>query len=213
MNHQGIFKKKMKLFICYETNIITEQPFIGIESGFCFVGNFDYEYQKSLPKFKKNNFKAYGLPYEDLPIKKYLGIGIKPDENISNNEENVLTSEDEAITLINILDKPDICDVVWFKIHTSLSAIPKGYRFYGYDITYIPGIHGAFSIINDCMFICKWHGCDEDGTVFLQHYTRLNENGLFNTVIEAIDYMKYYLSFDWSERGEFCICEIFRKKN
>ena len=174
------------------------------------MGNFDYAYQKALPKFREHNFKAYGLPYEDAPIKKYWGIGIKPEEYMSEDDENAITSEEEAIMLKSMLDKPEICDVVWFRIYTSLSAIPNGYRFCGYDITFIPGLHGAFSIINDCMFICQWHGCDEEGTAFSNYFNRLNENGLFNKATEAIDYMNYYLSFDWSERGEFCICEIFR---
>ena len=40
----------------------------------------------------------------------------------------------------------------------------------------------------------------------------LNPNGLFDDAETALRYMKYYLSFDWSERGEFCLCEIFRKR-
>ena len=204
----------MKLYSCYTTNILTEEPYNDMESGFCFIENFDYAYKKALPKFNKNKIKAYGLPYDDTPVKKYLGIGIALEENISENyDENALDSEEEAITLKNLLDKPEFCDVVWYRIFGSLSDIPKAYYFYGYDITFIPKIHGAFSIINDCMFLCKWHGCDKEGTAFNHYFTRLNENGLFETATEAIDYMKHYLSFDWSERGEYCICEIFRKIN
>jgi hypothetical protein len=38
----------------------------------------------------------------------------------------------------------------------------------------------------------------------------LNEHGLFDTHDEALDYLRYYLSFDWTERSDlFTSVEIY----
>ena len=90
-------------------------------------------------------------------------------------------------------------------------AIPEGYEFIGYDISYPCDYSGSFSIICDCMFICRWHGCDKEGILFLPEFSKLNANGLFDDWQSAYDYMVKYLSEDWTERGEYCILEIFKK--
>lgn len=208
----------IKQYICHETNIITENPYKGIESGFCIVEKYDFTYQKELPRFKKINFRAYALPYNDNPEKKYQGIGNLPQTKDNPPESyweigGLLQSENEIFDLREKIYNPANCDVVWVKIHGSLKHIPTGYCFCGYDITYEPDFDGAFSIINDCMFICKWHGCDEEGVEFSDYFKSLNYNGLFDKTETALDYMKHYLSFDWSERGEYCISEIYRQAN
>ena len=82
----------------------------------------------------------------------------------------------------------------------------------GYDICYPVDCSGGFSIICDCMFICKWHGCDTDGTRFIEDFNKLNEYGLFDTVDDAYRYMVKYLNEDWSEKGRYCIYEIREKE-
>ena len=63
------------LFSCNETNVITEEPYEEISAGFCIVEQYDYVYQKELPRFNKvPGIKPYGLPYGDQPKKKYFGI-------------------------------------------------------------------------------------------------------------------------------------------
>ena len=59
--------------------------------------------------------------------------------------------------------------------------------------------------------ICRWHGCDEEGTLFLEDFNKLNENGLFDHWQDAYDYLVKYLSEDWTERGTFGIYEVYRK--
>ena len=222
----------MKLYVCDKTNEISEilyrdamklndqgvrlltQP---EENGFCIVENFDYTYQKELPRFKKiAGIKPYGLPNGSVPRKKYLGIGNRayPEDPARFWEDDVTLPKDEseALEIRDVYYSKEHCDVVWFKVHGSTADVPVGYEFCGYDINYTPDLDGAYSIINDCMFVCKWHGCDAEGTEFLDYYNKLNENGLFADVNTALDYMKHYLSFDWSERGMYCICEIYRRK-
>ena len=206
------------LFSCNETNVITEEPYEEISAGFCIVEQYDYVYQKELPRFNKvPGIKPYGLPYGDKPKKKYFGIGNLSFEKVAQNYnfylDSCLKAENEVIEIRNTLFSEEHCDVVWFRVYGSDAVAPYGYKSCGYDVTYEPDLNGAFSIINDCMFICRWHGCDDEGTAFQSYFEALNDNGLFNDVETAISYMKYYLSFEWSERGEFCICEIFRKKS
>lgn len=209
----------MKIYICGDTGIINEEVYSGRESGFCIVEEYEHAYQKELPRFQKINFNIlgsppYALPYEDIPRKKYLGIGnvslSKDSEFYCDYNESLPHLEVDAIEIRNKFFA-DETDLVWIKIYGSAIAMPEGYSFYGYDISFVPEIEGAFSIINDCMFICKWHGCDNEGSAFLKYFDSLNENGLFNDADTAFGYMKYYLSFDWTERGEYCICEIYRK--
>jgi len=211
----------MTLYVCNETNIITEEQYCGVEAGFCIVGKFMDEYKKELPRFNKvAGVKPYGLPYGKTPRKEYLGIGTSPHgykhyayekHTYPELSEDYPGTEIEAMKFAKIFYSKKHCDVVWFRVAGSAAVFPDGYHSCGYDIVYPPAIHGAFSIINDCMFIVKWHGCDAEGTAFLEYYRQLNENGLFDNAKTAINYMKHYLSFDWSERGEYCICEIFRK--
>ena len=206
----------MFLFSCNEINVIEEKAYDGIEAGFCIVEKYEYVYKKELPRFNKvPGTKPYGLPYEDIPKKKYLGIGNISYERIPQSFDfyidSCLKAESEVIQIRKTLFSEKTCDIVWFRINGSNACIPDGYTACGYDVTYEPDINGAFSIINDCMFICKWHGCDEEGIAFLDFFLTLNQNGLFDKAETAIQYMKHYLSFEWAERGDYCICEIFRK--
>ena len=207
----------MILYVCNETNVVTEKPYEDIEAGFCIVEKYEYTYQKEFPRFSQvPEIKPYGLPNGSKPEKVYLGIGnlssVKTIQGYSFYLDSCLKTEEEVISIKKTLFIDDQCDLVWFRVYGSSATIPNGYESCGYDITFPPEFDGAFSIINDCMFICKWHGCDEDGTAFQCYYEVLNDSGLFNNVETAIAYMKYYLSFDWTERGDYCVCEIFRKR-
>ena len=211
----------MKLYICEVTNEITEEVYedysYNIESSFCIVEKYEYAYKRELPRFqkvfKKNRvIPPYGPPYKETPRKGYFGIGNSPEADVGWwDYEDTIQSEQEAVEIRKELYSEESCDVVWFRVHGSVAAIPEGFELCGYDITFAPEIEGAYSIINDCMFICTWHGCDEEGTAFIDYFNVLNTHGLFDDTDTALAYMRHYLSFDWSERGEYCICEIYRK--
>ena len=207
----------MILFKCYETNVVIEEIYEEIDAGFCIVENYEHVYREELLRFNKvPGVKPYGIPYEDNVQKAYLGIGNFSNENsiqdLNFYSESCLKPEHEVIEIKERLFSKKYCDVVWFKVYGSDAIAPDEYETCGYDITFTPNINGAFSIINDCMFICRWHGCDEEGTAFLDYFNMLNKNGLFDDINTALGYMKRYLSFDWSERGEYLICEVFRRK-
>lgn len=82
--------------------------------------------------------------------------------------------------------------------------------FLGYDVSY-PLDGNGFYAICDCMFLCRWHGCDESDTEFLSEFGKLNVNGLFNSKEEVTQYLQHYLSQERAETGEFCIVKIYRE--
>jgi hypothetical protein len=70
----------------------------------------------------------------------------------------------------------------------------------GYDATYFIGDH--FSAIADSMFFPRYHGTDNEGTLFQDYHESLNNNGLFKSANEAHEFLNFYLSQDWTEHGE-----------
>lgn len=117
----------MKLFVCNETNIITEEVYEEIEAGFCVVENYDYVYQKELPRFiKVPGIKPYGLPSGDIPKKRYAGIGNVSHEKQAQDYmfyiDSCIKSKSEVTEIRDALYSKDYCDVVWFRVHESIVA-------------------------------------------------------------------------------------------
>lgn len=222
----------MNIYTCYDTGKIECDPYYTDKVQFAIVRNFDSLYIEELPRFIKYDFHAYAMPKYDTPVNRYLGLdrigppsfkyfetGIGKAEKIICNA-NKLTDDDlddymsvesNAIKFFSHLQNSKDYDLICSRILGCKAEIPPTYKFVGYDITYMPSYHGSFSIINDCMFICKWHGCDEEGSLFIPYFEKLNQNGLFDDPQIALDYMTLYLNCDWSERGEYFITEIYLK--
>jgi hypothetical protein len=102
---------------------------------------------------------------------------------------------------------PDAYELVWARIASNSAQPPEGFVRLGYDPTYFGGDH--FSAICDCMCFPRWHGTDPEGQIFLKYFERLNKNGLFDNPALASDFLAYYLSFDWTETGEYEIGEVW----
>jgi len=66
-----------------------------------------------------------------------------------------------------------------------------------------------FSASCDCLCFPRWHGTDPEGLLFREHFSRLNRDGLFRSAQEARAFLRYYLSFDWTETGEYEIAEVW----
>jgi hypothetical protein len=85
--------------------------------------------------------------------------------------------------------------------------IPKNFKSIGYEPSFFYSDH--FSASCDCMLFPRWHGTDKEGELFLNYFKQLNSFGLFDAIEIAKEFLEYYLSFDWTERGEFYITEVF----
>jgi hypothetical protein len=61
------------------------------------------------------------------------------------------------------------------------------------------------------MMIPRWHGTDGDGTLFLDHFRRLNQHGLFESEGNAWKFFDYYCSLDWTEndRSDYVMVGVF----
>ena len=127
---------------------------------------------------------------------------------------NIILDEEYVKKLKSTLKNSDDYEIVFVKAADTETDIPKGYKFAGFDISYSRiDLQGMFSIICDCLFIPMWHGCDENGTAFMEFFNKLNKNGLFNDRNTAFEYLKYYNSFDWAETGNYAIYEIYLPSN
>ncbi|MBO5047111.1 MAG: hypothetical protein J6D19_01725 [Clostridia bacterium] len=200
---------------------------------FLAVKKYEILYRTELPRFRTAPYHIYGLPYGDVPKKQYHGVGrdghllfsqakkhlTQEQETLLHSLQNFLVHFDETIagsedTMLAYLDMYENCEeyeVIWTRIYGSEEKIPFGYRFLGYDISYPPEQNEAFSMICDCMFICRFRGCDEDGTLFQEDFQKLNEHGLFDDVETAYTYMMKYLSQDFGDKGTYGIFEVYGK--
>jgi len=99
-------------------------------------------------------------------------------------------------------------EVIFGKEYEDNACPPAGAQYLGSDAAYFVPDH--FSCICDSLFIPRWHGTDLDGTLFREHFEKLNCNGLFRSNQEALDYLRYYLSIDWTERADnFTSIEVY----
>lgn len=221
--------------ICYECNkpgiIIPNE--CDFTSQFAVVKKYELLYTEALPRFQKLPSNIYGLPYHSKPQQIYNGTDrTEPGlayklRNDLTGEERVLADkliddcffanewmqiESSALKFMSLLKESENYELIWLRNSGLRDPIPNGYEFIGYDISYPCDYDGSFSIICDCMFICRWHGCDKEGTLFTSDFHKLNANGLFNTWQDAYVYMEKYLNEDWTERGEYCILEVYQKR-
>lgn len=222
---------------CYETGEIRE---VEMEYPSRFLPRCKYEvwYAEELPRFRKDPLNIYALPYFDKPRKLYSGVG-RPGLNVFDEHKSDLTKEQNlladlietglgddgtdvvetlmrrentALEYVALFEQADDIELIWVRNSGVADTPPEGYVFIGYDVAY-PGVYyGSFSMICDCMFICQWHGCDAEGTLFLPDFHRLNDHGLFSVWQDAYDYMVKYLREEWTERGVYCIFEVYCKR-
>lgn len=200
---------------------------------FSIVKKYELLYKEEWKRFKRAP-KVYALPNGKKPSRIYNGLDRpgfgcfgKLKRNLTETQrkmieyvqddlilsgEDLMLSEKDAKMLLSCFKKESDYELVWSRISGSTEEIPEGYQFVGYDITYPPEDDGAFSMINDCMFICRWHGCDEEGTLFAENFAKLNADGLFRTFEDAYEYMIKYRKEDWTETGSYGIFEIYMKK-
>jgi hypothetical protein len=103
-------------------------------------------------------------------------------------------------------ESPDDYEIIWAKIADRPHRPPSTFQRLGFEPTYFTSDH--FSAVCDCMCFPRWHGTDREGELFRPYSDRLNANGLFDDASSAAEFLAYYLSVDWTERGEYEIAEV-----
>ena len=99
-------------------------------------------------------------------------------------------------------------EIIFAKEWRDRTEPPQDAQLLGSDAAHF--VFDCFSCICDALFIPRWHGTDLEGILFQSLFSKLNPNGLFDTNEEAMDYLRYYLSFDWTERNEnFTSIEVY----
>jgi len=202
-----------------------------IESGFLVVLRFDALYSKYAQRYQLVR-DLYALPridrsWSECPVK-YRGTdrdALKPfSESSSPAEVFMAEIEEEGRCIDGVLrTSQDMHEVlrrlgadasryepIWVRQLGTHEEVPDGFSLLGIEPSYFIGDH--FSASCDCMMIGRWHGTDEEhGTLFLDHFRRLNPHGLFRSASDAWQFFDYYCSLDWTEndRSQYVMVEVF----
>ena len=200
------------------------------EAVFCTAMRYDLLYAMEYPRFSKNPIPIYGLPYHEKPEKSYFGFdrhGLcgfdekktvlsdgqrKLSEFVKEQDENgdqLMHTLDHAEFFCSIFAHEEQYEILWCRPEGSDEPAPNGFFSMGLDVGYTPCCEGGFSILCDTLFLCRWHGCDREGTLFRDDYERLNDYGLFSLVSDAKLFMEKYFAQPWTERGRVGIFEVF----
>jgi len=130
-------------------------------------------------------------------------------ELTNNREDGWVTTSEEILAVWDALeDMQADYEIVFAKEFKDGTESPSIAQFLGCDAAYFVSDH--FSCICDALFIPRWHGTDPEGILFKDYFCRLNRNGLFNSNEETLEYLRYYLSFDWTEKADnFTSIEVY----
>ena len=125
---------------------------------------------------------------------------------------NFIQKLEDAEGVFAAIENPQRFELIWAKDYLGDEdrgdERPAGdARLLGFEPSYLRPDH--FSAIADCLFFPRWHGTDREGTAFREYFDSLNEDGLFGTAAEALAYIEYYRSFDWTERATWILTEVW----
>lgn len=198
-----------------------------VTSGFLFVEKFEILFKKFADQLKLDR-QIYAIPQKgqsptEVAIR-YSGMGrdalVACDDGktlaelrLSELEEQCLAvdgiifSRQEAQTVASCLEPNSTYEMIWVREVGSDIKPPDDFISVGFEPTYFLG--SQFSALCDSMIFPMWHGTDEDGELFVDHFAMLNAQGLFPTAEVSQQFLSYYLSFDWTEKGDYVITEIF----
>jgi hypothetical protein len=127
-------------------------------------------------------------------------------ETSNRAQDDFILSLMDARHVFSLLRNPERWEIVWAGNSDHVLDRTGVGATLGFEPTWFVGDH--FSAVCDCMCFPKWHGTDKEGTLFADHYKRLNEDALFKSHDEAKEFLEFYRSFDWTETGDYVIAEI-----
>jgi hypothetical protein len=117
----------------------------------------------------------------------------------------VIRSYQDALSVVAKLSSRRDWELVWAAPGTALRS--PGAALLGFEPNSFAG--DLFSPLSDTMFFPRWHGTDEEGQLFRQHFERLNPHGLFGAAEDAERFLAHYQSLPWAEEGEFKIIAVY----
>jgi hypothetical protein len=208
---------------------------ITVESGFLIVKTFERLYRESAPRYELTH-DIYALPRIDRTPDQYViqyqgldrdALGSLPSLKAEWTSSRLLAEtrmtelEDLGLSIDDFLftekDTKEVFDwlvqeesgyeIIWTRIAENQQIAPSGFVSIGFEPSYFTGDHFAASC--DCMLFPRWHGTDPEGQLFIPYFRQLNHYGLFDTVSAARSFLEYYLSFDWTEPGDYFVAEVF----
>lgn len=112
----------------------------------------------------------------------------------------------DTMTVFTLLRHQSSWEILWAADTDSGIVYPGAAELLGYEPTYFTSDH--FSAISDCMCFPQWHGTDKEGVLFMPFHERLNAHALFATIPDAEEFLRFYLSHDWTETGDYTIAEV-----
>jgi hypothetical protein len=206
-----------------------------ITSGFYWVRTAKDLYKEFQVKLDLSR-DCYGWPHKDRPFDNvqivYRGTDRDPltawgdSDNLAELRLDELEKAGKASDAI-IFDLADAASInefltgnrtyelIWVREAADLSATPAGFFSCGFEPAWFPG---HFSAVCDSMWLPRWHGADEEGIALMEHFKKLNRNGLFDSAQLAEQFLAHYLAFGWAEqpmsdtpneRGAYAIVEVF----
>ncbi len=157
----------------------------------------------ALHRYAERNLMSEGMSYHLAEVR------IAELEAEGHADNMYIAAYEDAIDVCGWIDERERgnYEIIWARVAGSARRVPSGYRFAGFEPSYFPD--GCFSASCDCMLFPRWHGTDEGGQLFAPFFRRLNQHGLFETRADAEEFLRYYRSFDWTERGTYQTAEVF----
>ncbi len=117
-------------------------------------------------------------------------------------DSDLLPTVEMAREILSLTDAPSDREILRVT-RTNVAPTPKTI---GFDVGYWGSDH--FSLIADAMMMPQWHGCPPEQLGSLEPWARaLNDQQLFPTAADAMEYRHWYLGQPWAEEesqpGEF----------
>ena len=147
-----------------------------------------------------------GAPHIEVPEDFRAASALRRLEDSGLADDDFVFNHSDALDILSKLDQPDSWELIWAGNADAQVVEPANAKLLGFEPTWFYGDH--FSAIADSMCFPEWHGPDEDGTLFLDYYSRLNEYALFPSSSLARDFLEFYRSFDWTETGDYVIAKV-----
>ena len=207
---------------------LARNEFVEVEAGFLIVKTFARLYAEHKDRYALRR-DVYAIPRIDREATQspmqYRGLDRDALDDYPDSEidaevqlatlaidnravDGIVFSQgdvEEAFSLLGSLQSD--YEIIWSRIAGRSLVPPADYSSAGFEPTYL--VDGHFSASCDCMLFPRWHGTDEEGELFMPHFRQLNSHGLFPTPDAAQDFLGHYLSFDWTERGDYVTAEVF----